>query len=93
MRFRNLEQDLSGIFDWRLPGDHSLDGKEVYTAVDAPGKRLRLSIGMESFDGAISSIEFRRFEQCPCKGNVDGHAVGHCNTRRGGGFGFANDNW
>ncbi|KAH7712341.1 hypothetical protein AAVH_20305 [Aphelenchoides avenae] len=87
MRFRNLEQDLTGILDWRLTEDKSKNAKEeVFTAVDALGKRLRLSIKSESFDGATSTVEFRRSEQCQCKANVDGNAgrFGNPCWRRGG---------
>ncbi|KAH7712340.1 hypothetical protein AAVH_20304 [Aphelenchoides avenae] len=66
MRFRNLEQDLTGILDWRLPEADPYSSKEVYTAVDALGKRLCLSLRKES-SGAVSTIEFRRSQECRCR--------------------------
>lgn len=66
MRVRNLEQDFSGILYWRLPEDEFMNAKkEVYEAEVSRGKRLRLSIKIESC-GAVSTIKFRR-----CNGNAD----------------------
>ncbi|KAH7712335.1 hypothetical protein AAVH_20299 [Aphelenchoides avenae] len=63
----SLEQDLTGILDWRLPEVHENvwgTSKEIYGADALLGKRLRLTIH-KSHGGAISSLEFQRSSPQP----------------------------
>lgn len=92
-----MEPDLTGIIEWRLQPEDNFSNadKKVYSARDSVlGKRLRLSISVKA-GGTISELEFRRFDQCPCKRNDDGHAAGYCTSRRGGFYngGIVEDVW
>lgn len=101
MRVHEVEQDLTGILDWRLHAEdlHAEDNfsgakQEIYEAEhslgeDSPGKHIRLLI-RRAPSGAITDLAFRRAEQCRCQENgVYGHSSG-C-FRYGGGFN--DDGW
>lgn len=61
IRAGSLQQDLTGILDWRRPEldvGYGSDKKESY-GVEADGKHIRLSIQKKPC-GAITWLEFRR---------------------------------